>query len=228
MQTNYAKNSLLLVLGIAVVAAGIFVALNLNSQNSGEFSLALAGCSTTDSGYNLAKSGTCTDAESNYFESCVGSKLFEYSCSNNKCVGAQVSCPVGSVCSIGACIPIAACIDSDNGNNTSVAGTCTDYSGAHPDYCIDSTRVAEYVCGGYACTKGPGTPCPSGKHCINGVCTNSPCGNGIIDNGETCDGTDFGGQTCFSYGYAGGTLTCAPDCESINTNSCITVQSCNG
>ena len=55
MQTNYAKNSLLLVLGIAVVAAGIFVALNLNSQSSGKFSLALSCCSTTDNRYNLSK-----------------------------------------------------------------------------------------------------------------------------------------------------------------------------
>ena len=43
------------------------------------------------------------------------------------------------------------------------------------------------------------------------------CGNGVIDAecGEVCDGDDVAGQTC-----PGGTVTCAPDCRSVDRSHC--------
>ena len=43
------------------------------------------------------------------------------------------------------------------------------------------------------------------------------CGNGVIDAecGEVCDGADVAGQTC-----AGGTVTCAADCRSVDRTQC--------
>ena len=47
------------------------------------------------------------------------------------------------------------------------------------------------------------------------------CGNGVIDAdcGEQCDGSAFGGFVC----PGSGTPTCAADCLSIDTSTCITV-----
>jgi len=45
------------------------------------------------------------------------------------------------------------------------------------------------------------------------------CGNGTVEEGEQCDGSDLAGQTCESLGYAGGTLSCNPDCT-FDTSGC--------
>jgi cysteine-rich repeat protein len=39
------------------------------------------------------------------------------------------------------------------------------------------------------------------------------CGNGTINTGEECDGSNLNSKTCIGDGYAGGTLSCASDCE---------------
>lgn len=46
-------------------------------------------------------------------------------------------------------------------------------------------------------------------------CTGSSgsCGNGVIDAGEACDGTNLQGSTCTTYGFTGGTLRCATNCQ---------------
>jgi hypothetical protein len=38
------------------------------------------------------------------------------------------------------------------------------------------------------------------------------CGDDVIDAGEECDGDDLGNNGCTSFGYFGGTLSCASDC----------------
>ena len=47
----------------------------------------------------------------------------------------------------------------------------------------------------------------------------SLCGNGLLDDGEICDGDDVGDNQCADFGFAGGALHCADDCELV-TKQC--------
>jgi cysteine-rich repeat protein len=63
--------------------------------------------------------------------------------------------------------------------------------------------------------------CDATCHYDTGPCL---CGNGTVDGGESCDGADFDGKTCQTFGFAGGMLSCSPDCEILatgcNQNTC--------
>ena len=48
------------------------------------------------------------------------------------------------------------------------------------------------------------------------------CGNNIVETGEVCDGSSLAGQSCNTRGFTGGTLSCAANCLSFNTNLCTT------
>jgi hypothetical protein len=52
-------------------------------------------------------------------------------------------------------------------------------------------------------------------------CTAEPgvCGDGMIDAGEQCDGASFGGTTCATLGFAGGVVSCTPNC-SLDASDC--------
>ncbi len=52
------------------------------------------------------------------------------------------------------------------------------------------------------------------------------CGNGVKETGEVCDGTDLSGQACTTQGFASGTLSCAANCNSFVTTSCVTASTC--
>lgn len=52
------------------------------------------------------------------------------------------------------------------------------------------------------------------------------CGNGLKEGTEACDGADLAGQSCLTQGFASGTLTCATNCQSFVTISCVTASSC--
>lgn len=45
------------------------------------------------------------------------------------------------------------------------------------------------------------------------------CGNGALDPGEDCDGMNLGSLTCQSFGFAGGSLACTPNCT-YDTSGC--------
>jgi hypothetical protein len=54
-----------------------------------------------------------------------------------------------------------------------------------------------------------------------GACLAMPtCANALLEPGEVCDGIQLGSQTCQTQGYAGGPLTCLPDCSGFNTDAC--------
>lgn len=46
------------------------------------------------------------------------------------------------------------------------------------------------------------------------------CGDGIINGTELCDPFDVGDATCESQGFAGGSLSCAGNCQEFNTSAC--------
>ncbi|UCD21249.1 MAG: hypothetical protein JSW08_01765 [archaeon] len=62
------------------------------------------------------------------------------------------------------------CTDSDNGNNPSIRGTCTDTSGTHEEHCLVSGLLLEYTCVNNYCTA-QSLGCPGSQICINGVCS---------------------------------------------------------
>ncbi len=41
------------------------------------------------------------------------------------------------------------------------------------------------------------------------------CGDGVLDPEESCDGAALGGISCDTFGFVGGTLTCADDCTFV-------------
>ncbi|MBX7080548.1 MAG: hypothetical protein K1X88_15220 [Nannocystaceae bacterium] len=47
------------------------------------------------------------------------------------------------------------------------------------------------------------------------------CGDGVMNADEECDGEDFGGSSCESLGYAGGSLSCAADCTTLDLSGCL-------
>jgi alpha-tubulin suppressor-like RCC1 family protein len=46
------------------------------------------------------------------------------------------------------------------------------------------------------------------------------CGDGQLDPDELCDGRELGGGSCESLGFAGGELSCRPDCT-FETTACL-------
>lgn len=52
------------------------------------------------------------------------------------------------------------------------------------------------------------------------------CGDGRISGAEACDGVDLSGQSCMSMGFAGGPLTCRPDCSDFDVGACEFGGSC--
>lgn len=64
-----------------------------------------------------------------------------------------------------------------------------------------------------------------------GTTTGGPaitCGNNIKETGEVCDGTDLNSQTCATQGFTSGPLSCAANCNSFVTSSCVTTLCGNG
>ena len=49
--------------------------------------------------------------------------------------------------------------------------------------------------------------------------TSGSCGNGVIDAGEACDGFNLQGSSCANFGFSGGTLRCADNCQ-LDFTSC--------
>lgn len=106
------------------------------------------------------------------------------------------------------------------------------------DRCVNSICGDGQITGSEACDSANlnGQTCSTHGHtggtltCANDClsynqteCTNPPsalCGDGKITGSEVCDSTNLNGQTCSTYGYTGGTLTCANDCLSYNQTAC--------
>jgi len=78
---------------------------------------------------------------------------------------------------------ITTCTDSDNGNNITVKGTCTDSLGSFPDSCYNSTHVIELICSANDACASMMISCGTGKTCAYGACTSS---------GTSCTDTDGG------------------------------------
>ena len=76
----------------------------------------------------------------------------------------------------------------------------------HGDGLGDRWREVWCHHGGLECTQMP-SPCPA------------ICGDGVAQGGEECDQDDLSEKTCDGLGFAGGTLSCKPDCT-FDTSAC--------
>ncbi len=69
----------------------------------------------------------------------------------------------------------------------------------------------------------PGGTLVCGNTCrfdVSGCIGGETCGNGVVDDPEQCDGTNLNGVTCAELdGFAGGILSCGPDCR-FDTSGC--------
>lgn len=170
----------------------------------------VAQCYDTDNGNNpYVAGGIGYNGSAYYFDSCRGShQLDEWYC--NGYTGFKqvtVNCQYG--CYNGACLKSPpSCKDTDNGQNTSVAGTTTIYSYeifSSQDYCDffshgtqGGSHVVEFYCGGSS--SDPSVlqtilPCEVG--CMDGRCITEQekpfyCNNGTHEAFEECD--DSNGQ----------------------------------
>ncbi len=142
-------------------------------------------CADTDGGYVLGTRGTCTSAAGTFTDTCAQSQagrseLLEYSCSDAgaSCLQTQASCPEGQFCENGACKPtpppggggvIQFCTDTDNGIDTSTAGSCSSGGNNYYDTCFSAGSVAEYFCSNSACTFDV-VQCPQGQQCTGNKC----------------------------------------------------------
>lgn len=190
-----------------------------------------AGCSLLENHHLQSTSTACLDSG---FNNPIGQGA-------NVCAFGAISCrldiddqvrPVGSGWDIGydESNPVGAGTLAVCGNGFLEANASCTASSAPYSCCTGSgTGTCETCDDGNTTTE---TACPYGTpsctYC-NAVCTqvlnlSGPyCGDNILNGPETiCDGTNLTGETCVSLGFAGGTLGCAVDCLSFNTNGCST------
>jgi hypothetical protein len=137
-------------------------------------------CSDTDNGFNAYVKGTCSSVGGNATDYCDGNTLRENYCTpDNWCVDDWVTCP--GRCTDGECN----CYDSDDGDNLSVQGTCSDLTGTYSETCSDSLQVNEYQCTGTFVNGSRVTKCiATSTHCeLGDLCINGSC----VDYEDTCE-----------------------------------------
>ena len=131
---------------------------------------------------------------------------------------------------------IATCCDNDNDCDATTVSV-SDWTITAAPVCGDNTKDASETCDGtdldnQTCVLqgfDSGTlSCASncGSFVTTSCVTNDVCGDNSKDAGETCDGTDLDNQTCVLQGFDSGTLSCASNCGSFVTTSCVTNDVC--
>jgi hypothetical protein len=91
----------------------------------------------------------------------------------------------------------------------------------------DGGVPAGMTCGGLGMGAG-NLACSSQCTLDTSGCSKSPrCGDNLRNQPfEICDGADLAAQTCSSLGFSTGSLLCAADCLSFNTEGCNAAVSC--
>ena len=103
------------------------------------------------------------------------------------------------------------CIAGECGNDIIEGDEVCDGTDLNGEDCI-SVDPNIYAAGTLACTD---TCSFDTSACVG-------CGDGVKSDAELCDGDDLGGEDCVSQGFAGGgTLLCAPACDTFDTSQCI-------
>src|SRR3989338_1743251 len=125
---------------------------------------------------------------------------------SNSC---KVDCPALPVC---------------NSNDCGSRPVCGDSVIETPEVC-DKEKLNGTTCRSFG-FKGGTLLCASDcrsfdvKQCILETPPVYSCGNGIIEGFESCDSSDLNSQTCGLQGFAGGSLSCKPDCSGFDVSQC--------
>jgi len=230
----------ILIIAIAVVSAGIFVAhffpvsayLTYTCGNSiceswnGE---TMSNC-YQDCGGGFCPDGTCEVWENSVScpQDCGGGGGGGQVCGNNaiegteECDGTALG---GATCiSRGftggtlTCNP--GCLFDTTGCTASACGNGLNETG---EQCDDSNTDSGDGCSA-TCTRESGWTCTGGAEQLS-VC-GPTCGDAIIKGGEACDHANLGGEDCASQGFTGGTLACKSDCTGFVTSGCTAAAEC--
>lgn len=130
-------------------------------------------CMDSDGGQVKNVKGTVVFGNTNSSDECLSaSKLKEFYCKDGAPASADLDCDAGFSCISGACVAIP-CNDSDNGKDTSVAGSVAKGSGTFADRC-DGPSVLEYYCEN-GDVKSQSIQCSTGFTCNQGRCTEDVC-----------------------------------------------------
>ena len=156
----------------------------------------LSSCQFDTSGCRYA---TCGDGHKDAGEDCDGADFGTATCQSLGFVSGMLQCTQNCGYNTSACV-VPEC--GDGIISPSAGEQCDDDNTANADGCNSACQVEL----GWVCASEPS------------VCTPS-CGNGVWNPGESCDGNDLHGGTCASLGFAGGALSCNPDCT-YNTGAC--------
>lgn len=184
----------------------VFVTISTKGSNGDDVGLFARWNPTTDSGYKLepdVAGGTIS--------------LYKHTSGASAIVGAAITQAFSSGDSIGMSL---------------LSGTCTIYYKASAGSwaskgtrdCSTFTSAGNIALSSY--TGAGATPDIKFTNFGGGTINPIACGNGRKENLEACDGADLGGQTCITQGFTSGTLSCATDCNSFVTTSCVTATVC--
>ena len=130
-------------------------------------------CFDTDYGKDTSAVGTVNYGEQ-YVDACVGDTVVrEYFCGANGSVGEEeIACPENHKCSLGKCVALAICTDSDGDDEGQIKGTTTLDSATYEDKCLGYDVVYEYYCeNGTLQTKQ--VTCLEGQACEDGICVDA-------------------------------------------------------
>ncbi len=204
-------------------------------------------------GNGIVETGELCDANQIGGETCESQGFAggELGCASNCQTFDTSSCTAAPTCGDGLLNGTEICDGTDVGGNTCellgrTAGTlrCATNCGAFDlascgpaDTCdgvaIDGNEVCDGTLIGTATCEslgfGPGT-LVCGTDCQaydTSGCSAAPrCGDGAINGTETCDGALLSNQTCETQGFGAGTLGCAADCRSYDTDLCPPAPTC--
>jgi len=147
----------------------------------------IAPCDDSDDGIKPGEKGTTSSGTEEETDTCEDENtLIEYYCKNGAITSETVDCPSNQHCIDGACVEFE-CEDSDDGQDTSEAGTVTKGEVTQEDACYDPDTVKEYYCEA-GIVKSKNIDCAADEHCVEGACVEK----------ATCEDSD--GQDKFTVG----------------------------
>lgn len=172
--------------------------------------LGLGACTFDTAGLEATGNNTsCGNGVLETGETCDGGDLGGQTCAGLGFESGVLGCATG-------------CAAFDTSNCAGSGPVCGDGELDGAEVC-DGTNLNGETCvtrgfdaGDLACAAGCLTFDTSG--CTG---TGPVCGDGEINGDETCDGTNLGDETCGTLGFASGSLQCAGDCLSFDTDACL-------